>query len=311
MGIYEDFWNRSQSPSAARHASTNQMVRVQGPDSAEFLQRICSQDLQALGDEKATWGAFLNNKGRLEARAGIARLGEAFYFDTPRESAEKLAALLDRYHFSEDLSIELLAAWSAIDVLGPEALAFLEQAPDTSRPIGKEGLVIACRRMGITWGRCFGSESALASLPGLLELPLLGDEIAEAHRILRAELRMGVDANERTLAMEAQLEDHISTSKGCYTGQEIVARIHTYGHVNRKLSLLILDSAEVCSPDTSLHEIEGGQPVGRVTSSVPLAESAESLALGYLAEAFLNPGTELRLGGPEGAPVRVCAFSEG
>jgi glycine cleavage system aminomethyltransferase T len=272
----------------------NRVVLVQGPDAGEFLQRICSQDIEALAENTSTWGAFLNNKGRLEARAGIARIGNRFYFDTPAESVELLAGLLDRYHFTEDLSIEVQKSWSAIDLLGSQAQELLGLGPSSARLLADGGLLIGCHRLGLSWARCFGSEDSLAKIPELTELPELSSELAECHRILRGELRMGVDASAKTLAMEARLEDHISTSK--------------YGHVNKQLSLLEIDSQEACSAETSLHETEGGQAVGRVTSSCPIPGSDRSLALAYLPEAFLGEGTGLRVGNPEGPMARVCEF---
>ena len=68
----------------------------------------------------------------------------------------------------------------------------------------------------------------------------LSDGDAECLRLLAGLLRVGVETEPTTLALEADLDDHVSTTKGCYTGQEIVARIHTYGHVNRKACLLHL-----------------------------------------------------------------------
>ena len=124
-------------------------------------------------------------------------------------------------------------------------------------------------------------------------------------RICAGIARVGVDTEESTLAAEAAIEDHLSLTKGCYTGQEIVARIHTYGHVNRRLRLLEIDSAEAISVGTVLVEPGAGDPVGRVMSSSLLPDGRRRAALGYLPSDFGEPGSRLRLGTREGPLVQV------
>ena len=119
---------------------------------------------------------------------------------------------------------------------------------------------------------------------------------------------MGKDTDETTLALEADLDDHVSTAKGCYTGQEIVARIHTYGHVNRKLCLLAIDGTAPVEPGSQLLETEEGDPVGRVMTTAPLPDGARRVGLGYLPKDFWPRGTELRLVSADGPRVLVVGF---
>ena len=109
-----------------------------------------------------------------------------------------------------------------------------------------------------------------------------------------------------TLALEAHHDDHSSTTKGCYTGQEIVARIHTYGHVNRKLCLLRLPMGEAINEPVVLHELEDDLAVGRVMHAVPLAQHDMRLGLGYLPPDFQAIGTRLTLAGQ--GDVEVIGF---
>jgi folate-binding Fe-S cluster repair protein YgfZ len=97
-------------------------------------------------------------------------------------------------------------------------------------------------------------------------------------------------------------------TKGCYTGQEVVARIDTYGHVNRLLCPLRLASCDEIVVGTNLVETEEGQPVGRVmtTSQIPGADF--KVGLGFLPADVREPGTELRLKNADGVAVRVLTF---
>ena len=120
-------------------------------------------------------------------------------------------------------------------------------------------------------------------------------------------MRVGLETEASTLALEADLDDHCSTRKGCYTGQEIVARIHTYGHVNRKLCLLQMgDGAAVDAPVTLL-EPEDELPVGRVMHAVSPPGHDLRVGLGYLPKDFQELGTALQLEG--GGDVTVVGFS--
>jgi folate-binding protein YgfZ len=118
-------------------------------------------------------------------------------------------------------------------------------------------------------------------------------------------LRVGVETEATTLALEAEIEDHISTTKGCYTGQEIVARIHTYGHTNRKACLLLLAAG---APITQAQELQDDDAiaVGRVLHAVPVPGVDARLGVGYLPKDFQALGTKLRLG--DGGMVEVLGY---
>ncbi len=105
--------------------------------------------------------------------------------------------------------------------------------------------------------------------------------------------------------MELPIDDHISTTKGCYTGQEIVARIHTYGHTNRSLCVMGIAGTGPIEPGTELVETEDGDAVGRVMSAAEIPGQGHRLAFGFVPNAFSAPGSELHLAALDGAPVTV------
>jgi folate-binding protein YgfZ len=117
-----------------------------------------------------------------------------------------------------------------------------------------------------------------------------------AQNILRLEAgipRYGVDFTEDNLLLEVGLDNAVSFSKGCYLGQEVVERIRSRGHVNKKLAGLLLDGQEaVTSGDPIVHD---DKPAGTITSSVYSLALDRPIALGYVHRDYWNPGTRLRV----------------
>ena len=178
-----------------------------------------------------------------------------------------------------------------------------------AREVEGGGLVLSGQRNGFSWVRYHAPAAFFASPPWEGQsLEPIAAEHAECLRICAGIVAVGEDTEAGTLALEAALDDHVSLDKGCYTGQEIVARIHTYGHLNRKLCLLVVEGTPDIETGTSLHETEEGDPVGRVMTSAPLPDGARKVALGYLPGDFQEPGMRLRLGAADGPEVEVVEF---
>lgn len=269
-----------------RTAAPYRLLAVAGPDAAEFLHRLCSQDVLGLAVGGLAPAAFLDAKGKVQVTCFVGRTAvDTFVLETQAEQAERLAALLDRYHFTEKLQRTPLAAGPCVERVGrddaPAAAGRVQRTGDRVR-------VEFARR-----GLCFVREHGGTAEVGLAQL---ATEHAECLRMLAGLVRVGVDTEPATLALEADLDDHCSTTKGCYTGQEIVARIHTYGHVNRRLCLLQLAPGPAITAPQPLHD-EDGIAVGRVMHAVslPAAAGPGRLGFGYLPKDFQAPGTKLAL----------------
>jgi folate-binding protein YgfZ len=115
----------------------------------------------------------------------------------------------------------------------------------------------------------------------------------EAHNILRVEAgipRYGVDFTEDNLLLEVGLDNAVSFTKGCYLGQEVVERIRSRGHVNKKLVGLILEGRQSASRGDVLF---ADKPVGTITSSVHSPALGKPVALGYVHKDFWSPDTRL------------------
>ncbi|MEO0478862.1 MAG: hypothetical protein AAF196_05225 [Planctomycetota bacterium] len=292
---------RSPEP---RHA----VVLVEGPDAPDFLHRLCSQEVLEQEPGRASPAAFLDPKGKLVAISLIARADNKVFVETPSETAEALHELLDRYHFTEDLRIEKWAGFEGsarrgVEVLGAGASAVVGVEPGAARH-GGDSLVVSTERNGVEALRLYG---AMADDERVSAVPVSDQERVERLRILSGLPTVGIDSEPTTLGLEADLEDHVSTTKGCYTGQEIVARIHTYGHVNRKLTRLLIAGEGEIEKDTPICTVEDGAPLGRVTSAIALPDGRGRLGLGYLPGPFLEEPEPIAVGAADGASVQLLA----
>lgn len=276
------------------------VAAVRGPDAADFLQRLCSQDVLSLAPGDSRPAAFLDSKGKVVVTCLVQRridgAAPAFALETEAAQAESLARLLDRYHFTEKLAIE-----------GPRPEFVCTEwigAADAAPPPAGDGLVFAWKRGGVQFVRRHaGRTAAEPTWNGAA----LSPDLAAVLRMGAGVVAVGVDTEPATLALEAFLDDHCSSTKGCYTGQEIVARIHTYGHTNRALCLLELDDGPALTAPVVLHEPDDDLPVGRVMAAVRVPEKARRRGLGYLPKDFQGTGQRLRVA-TGGMAVVVRAF---
>jgi folate-binding protein YgfZ len=206
-------------------------VRVAGPDAADYLQRMVSNDVEALSPGDACDALLLTPKARVIAPLRVLRRGaDDFLVLTEPELGETVRQQLLRTRFAAKAEIEPEDHESWLILGGDEVL--------DERPEGVE----------------------------------LSEEDAERRRIEAGVPRWGREIDDRVLPAEAGLDEtHVSFSKGCYPGQEPIARQRYRGKVNRKLR--VLDVGAACSGDDIRH---GDKVVGRITSAVP------GVALGYV-----------------------------
>jgi tRNA-modifying protein YgfZ len=231
-------------------------VAVTGPDAASYLQRMVSNDVEALGPGEACEALLLTAKARLIAPLTVLRRStDDFLLLTEPSLGETVAKELTRFRFAAKCTIE------------PEE--------HTSTIVFEGGEGIPNRDYGFP---------ALEVLDADVEAD--GEETLEPLRIEAATPRFGREIDDRVLPAEAGLEERaISFTKGCYPGQEPVARQHHRGKVNRRLRVLDVDG--VPAPETPV--VYGEKEVGRVTSSVP------GLALAYV-RVEVPDDAELRVG---------------
>jgi tRNA-modifying protein YgfZ len=222
-------------------------VRVAGPDARDYLQRMVSNDVEALQVGESCPALLLTAKARVIAPLVVWRRGdEDFLLLTEPELDDAVRSLLTRMRLRARCEIE---------------------------PEDHESVLV----FGVDDGLVTDFPGARERVDSELQPTLDGDAL-EARRVAAAVPRWGREIDERVLPAEAGLEaTHISFSKGCYPGQEPVARLHYRGHPNRGLRVLQL--ADVPPYDAEL--VHDGKVVGRVTSAVRRGDGSV-VALAYV-----------------------------
>ncbi|HEY2311633.1 MAG TPA: hypothetical protein VGH46_11050 [Gaiellaceae bacterium] len=236
-------------------------VRVAGPDAADYLQRMVSNDVEALSPGEACPALLLTAKARVIAPLVVLRrTDDDFLLLTEPGLGEVVRAQLVRMRLRAHCEIEPEEHDSVLVFGGPEGFA-------TDWPGARETL-----------------DSGLA--------PTLNGEELELRRIESCVPRWEREIDDRILPAEAGLDEtHVSFSKGCYPGQEPVARLHFRGHPNRALRVIELDEL----PEYGTPLLHDGREVGRVTSAAR-REDGTVVALAYVR-------TEV----PDDAPLALAA----
>ncbi len=241
---------REQRMLAAGEASVDlshrSVVRVSGPDRLTWLHSLTSQHLIALAPGVATEALLLSPHGHVEHDLHLVDDGSAVWMHVEPGTGEALVAWLDSMRFWSQVEVEDLTPTYAV-VLTP---AGVPGAPGRSVPHGVESFV------------------PRADVPAVLEGPLAGVWALEALRIADGRPRFGLETDHRTIPHEVGwIETAVHLDKGCYRGQETVARVHNLGRPPRRLVLLHLDGSESVLPTHGDPVLLGDRTVGTVTSS--------------------------------------------
>jgi folate-binding protein YgfZ len=247
--------------------------RLTGPDATRYLNGQVTNDILHLPDNHAQYAAVCTAKGRMEGDLSIARRAAEFYLDADPALRESLGARLEKYLIADDAAFEdLTELWTLTHLFGPAA----PTAPEN-------GFVIAYARFGLPGHDLWN--------PGTTPpTTTVEPDVIETIRLAR----WGAELTPNTLPPEAgpHMLSAISYTKGCYVGQETIARLKSVGHVNRTLVFLQSDSPSFPSPGAKLSQNE--REVGAVTSSGYSPRLKKGIALAYVQRQAAADGATLR-----------------
>jgi folate-binding protein YgfZ len=265
------------------------VVVATGPDTFSFLQSLVSQDVEGLDDGAVVASLLLTPKGKVDSAFRLVRVGDDAWLDVEPGFGEPLRAGLERFKLRVKVEISGPAEpWGMVALRGGAAPA--------SVPDGVQVLPVE-------WSTGSGVD-VIGPRSGLADLEVAAQGLdADAYERARIEAgvaRLGPDLDDGTIPQEAWLDrDAVSFTKGCYLGQELVARIDSRGHVNRVLRWVRpADGSVTLMRDASV-EVDGAV-VGQVTSAIP------GLALAYIRRE-VEPPSDATVAG---TPTRVEALPE-
>lgn len=301
------------------------LFRVSGARAARMLDGLLTADVAPLDGRRAVYGFVLTPKGRIVAELrAFLRDGE-IVLDSPAGCAEPLLAHLRKYVPPIFAEVEPIAEETVLSLVGPLAaeavrLALSDdaegRAPGELEPlevVGVDGVTLISREPieGPGFDIYAHSGSAVDIRTRLLGAvrTVGGDavepEVYDVWRVERGIPECGRDFGADTLPQETgQTERAVSFEKGCYTGQEVVARIHYRGHVNRRMCGLRLSArGGLPAPEPAAPLFDGDRERGHLTSVVD-SPRLGLIGLGYLRRE-IEPGTRVRVGAEDGPEAGV------
>jgi folate-binding protein YgfZ len=286
-------------------------IRVTGSDRLRWLNGQTTNDVKQLQAGEGKLAAVLNVKGHILSDLALYGLAESVLIDLNRDRAQVVRDVFDRYIIADDVVAEnasdryaqiMLAGVEARRFLGGVAGAALADLPTWHQAEAQLGSVnariIATRWLGMpgfdvvvpvddagrVWDALMSSEHGPRPV-GMAALNVLRIEAGWAW--------YGVDFDEANLLMESLTPNHVSFTKGCYIGQEVVIRIEHQGHVNKRLSGLLISGEDVLATGASI--LSGERKVGHVTSATFSPRLNRVIALGYVRRECWDPGSKLRI----------------
>lgn len=293
-------------------------LRLSGKNAVQFLNGLVSNDVKTLAPGEGVLAAFPTLQGKLAALCRIYNTGDDLLMELLLEldatNREKIFKNLSRFvpageFFVSDAGEEL----ALISLQGPRAAQLLEvltgQTIDAAefkisrRQIdGVKVSVASHRRCGeigfdlfVEAGEAARVKQAILAGGESFGAREIGEAAFEIARIEAGVPREGVDAGEDYIILESELEAAVSYTKGCYLGQEVIARIHWRGQPAKRLRGLLVEGEQLPARGAELIAVDGqaaGRRIGEITSSAHSPALDRKIALGYVHRYYLNPGTE-------------------
>lgn len=262
------------------------LIAVWGKEAVQFLDGLITNNVKGLADGYEMLAAFPNAQGRLLAVVRVIRQGDRYLLETESATREKVFQNLFRFTFAGDFFVEDLSeSYRFADTINFESVL-----PDPVFVFSGRGFK--------TWA--VSQDQWTEFIRTFMEFDgvKIGDDLYETLRIECGIPKYGVDANETTIVPELGLDGLISYNKGCYIGQEIIARIHFRGHVAKSLSGLLSEPGTVATGFVPGAEIsaQDGKSAGRITSATFSPKLGRTIALAYVRYEHLSAGTELLAG---------------
>jgi folate-binding protein YgfZ len=304
-----------------------------GPDRVRYLNAVTSGNIRDLATGQSAMGLLLNAQAHMLAELITLALEDRLVMLSHAFLRQRTFELLDKFIIMDEATLtDETTQTGTLAIEGsraPELLRDLAEIEFMQLPGGAHvqanlklsgefsGATIPCRVLRRSLFGFPGVEFLLSreSLPAawralndavrLLGGSPIGYRALEMLRLEAGISWFGIDFDEHHIPQEAGVEStHISFTKGCYTGQEIVERVRSRGHVNRRLAGLLFSGSEAPKPGTAIFASDGTE-AGRVTSAAFSPLAGKAIGIAYLRREYLHPGTTLQCGIAEAEVIEL------
>lgn len=297
-------------------------LSLTGADHLDFLHRMTTNDVVHLGPGEGCPAVFADNRGRIVELVDLLRATESTTLIVASPPArERLPAWIDRFLFVEKTEVEDLTGTTAmVEIWGPGAAAPIRAALGVDTDAVENFHLLSAVGAGGPWVirsdghhgcagvRLVGEPAAIAQQwQALLQRGVapLGEEAAEMLRVEAGVPAFESELNDKHNPWEAGLEDAIHMDKGCYIGQEVIARLDTYDKVKQRLVGLRVEDGP--PPVRGAAVMAGDRQVGEVTSAILSPRLESVVALAYLRNTHCAPGTHLVISSSSAESTDIAA----
>ncbi|MGH8275494.1 MAG: YgfZ/GcvT domain-containing protein, partial [Steroidobacteraceae bacterium] len=250
------------------HLDDRLIIRVSGDDRVSFLHGMCTADVKGLQPGRVAPALFVTERAHVIAEFFLYALADAFLIESAKGAWLGVRSHLDKFLVADDVEFEELPSLSVVDFEGPGAAVRLSEAghapPSEPWHLEPASMVAQMPRFGAAAFTRLVEAGELAAILADPARKYVG--LGAALEVLRIEnglARVGIDTNEKTLALEARLDRAISLDKGCYIGQETLERATARGGIKRKLLGLRVAGNRI--PEAGASILAADKPVGVLT----------------------------------------------
>ena len=272
------------------------ILELTGVDRETFLQGMISNDVVGLPAGITRHAALLDSTGHILADLHIRARPDSLLIEADPACLEALSVTLNKFLIMDDVEIaDVSAEWAIVSVYGG-----MEAEPVLLPGMSAEGFSSSFPILpgADCWLPAENKDAAWDAFLEAGAVPFSAEE-AEALRVDAGVPKWGAELSPSVLLPEAEMLDAVSYTKGCYVGQEIVARLHARGHTNKALRrILLAEDAPVPPVGATIHVPEDGPEPGREIGSITSAAASPSrggqaVALGYVRKEYFAPGTRV------------------
>ena len=282
------------------------VLRAKGADVLDLIDRLSTNDISKLEDNSWMDTVFTTNKGRIVAQVRLLKSSKQILIVSDRNILDKIIEWIDFYTFSENVEFENVSEnMEVFSLIGPSSQVIIQKIIDVSNintdmgssistNLGEKDLILNFDRIGGTLKiDLILDEANCEKLVKLTDEQNIYEVTSNIYNLFRIENRSPVHGSElidKYNPLEANLLGNISFNKGCYVGQEVVARLNAYDKVRMQLVFLYIDKN--CNPEKDMAIISDTDQVGLLTSFEFSSIADKWVALAYIKKSKCLPQSE-------------------
>ena len=326
INVYDDLleeYKTLYSGVALRDISHFGLFELQGKEILDFLHRVSTNSLKELQPNYSEVTLFTNEKGRIIDRSVVMNFGETVQLISSEYYRHKLFSWINKYIIMEDIKIyDATGKYSVYELLGPQADSFSTLIFDSdidrliinqfkSFSVNSEDYFIFKKKkydVEKYWIICKSMQGNdlikyMMEHKSVFDFRLVGETAYEKFRIEKGIPKAPNEINDLYNPYETGLIDEVNFTKGCYIGQEVIARLDTYDKVQRTLCGVFINSEEIPKDNLFLHD--GNREVGNITSVTFSPSLKANIGMAYIKKEFNENGKTVVAKSEEGTEYQV------